>query len=221
MSATQSTVAPAGGHSSTLPSTMAATTLETPAVLVNAAPPSFHSTAVSHDTNAELYLNLHFGTQKATLRSLVGNNKYGTAYRLALTERGIRSIAETMGMMWPFEGNVAPAVISSQLSISLADIVMWMGLGAASSFKNIRAIMAKSRVAWEKLNQWGRSGSSLNAEDAESLEILKTLVTADIIPFPDLSSEWNLSSGQFKAITMTKASWETLTASISQRSSST
>lgn len=81
--------------------------------------------------------------------------------------------------------------------------------------------MAKSRVAWEKLNQWGRSGSSLNAEDAESLEILKTLVTADIIPFPDLSSEWNLSSGQFKAITMTKASWETLTASISQRSSST
>lgn len=197
--------APASGVPSTAPAPQGASALGSSTVFSVVDPSS--------------YLVERFGPQKSVLREMVLNTSYGAAYRQALYERGVRTLAETIGITWSLEGAISPVLVAPTLTITLTDLLNWLEVGKASTFKNVCKMMRDCRTAMETLREWVQTGSSKSEDgDLEKLEILLTLVTADIIQAPDLSAQWNLTSGQRKAITMTKVSLENLVNGIIERS---
>lgn len=73
------------------------------------------------------------------------------AYKHCLSERTLRNVADLVGVIWPMKGTAKPKVFhDTGLVIKLDDLARWAGINPGS-FKNIRASVAKARVAQERL----------------------------------------------------------------------
>jgi hypothetical protein len=163
--------------------------------------------SVSHMSSVDTYLDEHFPEQKLSLNSL-GNERYGMAYKHCLSERTLRNVAERVGVIWPMKGTAKPKVFhDTGMVIKLDDLARWAGINAGS-FKNIRASVAKARVARERLRR--QSALSLDQRDASAVNILKVLLSEEQVVYPDLGQTFNMADGEWDAIRMTADSLDRL-----------
>jgi hypothetical protein len=169
--------------------------------------PSTNPPSALLSPSPESYLNERFPTQKTFLQNLALQN-YGVAYRHCLTERTLRTVADDIGIVWPMKGTVKSKTFADTgLTIKLDDLTRWVGINPGS-FKNIRASVAKARVAREHLRR--QSIPSLDKKDASAANILKVLLTGNPVEYPGLENSSDMEDGEWDAIRMTGDSLDKL-----------
>lgn len=187
--------------------------------------PAYSSSTVATGTFASntqvtvrTYLTQQFDSIKTFLltRATTDAKQYGAAYKHCLLERNVQDICAWLGIAWPLNRGTGRPVTIDNLTISLIDIVGWLGCCATETFCNIRSSVARSRVALERLTRTASLGP-LPPSDESARNILFALLISKPLTPPVVGSNLQMELGQLDAMSLSNAKWVSLVADILTR----